>query len=87
MTIPPMNENKAIIEDYFPKEIRSIKINGLGFDFKKEKNEEKSHGKHIFTEKVIKPMSKANKIDFSNFKKIFNIMEYILKDFGKRKLD
>ena len=85
LTIPNLGgSNETVIEDYFPIEIRDIKYNHLGFDFRNTKqsnHENPKHSKSVFAQKIIIPQAKKEKIDFTEFRKIFQAIESAQKHY------
>jgi retron-type reverse transcriptase len=69
----------AEIEDCFPQEVLSKKVNGKQFDKKKKHGDEISFGKQFFAEKVVLP--DADKIDFSGFAPILEGISKAMNDY------
>lgn len=70
------------IEDFFPDELKAVKLGGKTFSKKNNADSDVHYGKHIFGQKVVLP--RAGTIDFSGFAPLLTNIEAVIADYKKQ---
>ena len=73
---------QRMIEDLFPKNILDIEINGKKFNPKEDTNDDKSYGKIIFADRVVR--ANCNAISFCDFTPLLDRISLCLADYKKK---
>ncbi len=83
VVLPEIKKNDTAIEDYYPKSVLNLTYQNKIFSKQNQYNKETHYGKNIFATKVI-PNNK-DRVDWSNFDKIFMRIQLVIEDFEIRK--